>query len=48
MRVFRYLLQHRAAVLIALVLLIAQAVCDLALPSLTSNIVDVGIQQSGV
>lgn len=41
-------MQHKAAVLLALVLLVAQAFCDLALPNLTSNIVDVGIQQSGI
>ncbi|WP_165062700.1 ABC transporter ATP-binding protein [Adlercreutzia sp. ZJ154] len=48
MRVFRYLLEHKAAVLLVLLLLIAQAFCELAIPNLTSNIVDVGIQQSGV
>ncbi len=48
MRVFRYLMQHKAALVVVLALLIAQAACDLALPNLTSSIVDVGIQQSGV
>lgn len=48
MRVFGYLFKHKVAVLIVLVLLIAQAACDLALPKYTSDIVDIGIQQSGV
>lgn len=48
MQIFRHLLQHKLALLIVLVLLGAQAACDLALPAYTSQIVDVGIQQSGV
>lgn len=48
MRLFKYLAQHKTALLVVMVLLLGQAVCDLALPNLTSNIVDVGIQQSGI
>lgn len=48
MRVFRYLAGHKAALLLVFVLLVAQAACELSLPRLTSSIVDVGIQQSGV
>ena len=48
MRIFKYLLKHKVALLIVLVLLGAQAACDLALPAYTSQIVVVGIQQSGV
>ncbi len=48
MRVFGHLFKHKVAVFIVLVLLVAQAACDLALPKYTSDIVDIGIQQSGV
>lgn len=48
MRIFAYLFRHKAAMAVVLVLLVCQAACDLALPALTSQIVDVGIQQSGV
>lgn len=48
MRVFRYLKGHAVATLLIFVLLIGQAFCDLALPRYTSDIVDVGIQQSGI
>ena len=39
---------HGINFLIALVLLFAQANCELALPGLMSDIVDVGISQSGI
>lgn len=48
MRVFRYLKGHLGAVALIILLLIAQAFCDLSLPNYTSNIVDVGIQQKGI
>ena len=48
MGIFRYILRHKAALFAVFVLLVAQAACDLALPAFTSQIVDVGIQQSGV
>lgn len=48
MHLLGYFRAHKAAVAVVLVLLIAQAFTDLALPNLTSQIVDVGIQQSGV
>ncbi len=48
MRVFLYLRDHKVAVLVTLLLLIGCVSCDLAIPMMTSNIVDVGIQQSGV
>ncbi len=48
MRVFLYLRSHGLAVLVTVLLLIGCVGCDLALPLMTSNIVDVGIQQSGV
>lgn len=48
MGVIRFLGQHKGAVAIVVVLLALKAVCDLALPVFTSQIVDVGIAQSGV
>lgn len=46
--VFKYLKSYWLIVLICLALLFGQAICDLTLPDLMSNIVNVGIQQSGV
>ncbi len=48
MRIFRYLKREIATVFLILILLVIQAVCDLSLPSYTSDIVDIGIQQSGI
>lgn len=48
LNIFRYLKQFKGTVCIIFVLLIAQAYCDLALPTYTSNIVDIGISNSGV
>ena len=48
MRVLKHLKNHMGELLLIFVLLIGQAVCDLALPTFTSVIVDVGIQQRGV
>ncbi|BAK44389.1 ABC transporter ATP-binding protein [Eggerthella sp. YY7918] len=48
MRIIRYLKHSKVAVLLIVVLLVVQAFTDLALPNYTSQIVDVGIQQSGV
>ncbi len=48
MRLFKYLAKHKGAILLVFVLLFGQAFCDLMLPNYTSQIVDVGIQQSGV
>ena len=47
-KLFRDLWKHKAAVLLIILLLIGQAYCDLSLPSYTSDIVDVGIQQGGI
>ena len=46
--IVRFLKGHVPAILVILVLLVAEAWCDLALPSYTSDIVDVGIQQGGI
>lgn len=36
------------SVIVILILLVVQAYCDLSLPSYTSNLIDVGIQNSGI
>ncbi len=48
MRIISYFKNSKAAVLLVVCLLIVQAATDLSLPRLTSDIVDVGIQQSGI
>ena len=48
MRLIKNFANHKIAVTIVVVLLTVQAFCDLSLPNYTSDIVDVGIQQSGV
>ena len=48
MRIIRYLKNCKVAVLLIVCLLVVQAFTDLALPHYPSDIVDVGIQQSGV
>lgn len=48
MKLFKYYKDHKLAVFIVLVFLVIQAFADLALPNLTSQIVDVGIQQAGI
>ena len=48
MRLIKNFANHKIAVTIVVVLLAVQAFCDLSLPNYTSDIVDVGIQQSGV
>ena len=45
---FKNMLPYRKAVIIIIALLFVQAWCDLSLPSYTSDIIDVGIQNSGV
>ncbi|MFV0529242.1 MAG: ABC transporter ATP-binding protein [Lachnospiraceae bacterium] len=48
MRILRYLKKSWLMILGILLLLVVQAFCDLALPSYTSDIVDVGIMQDGI
>ena len=48
MGVIRFLGQHKGAVALVMLLLLLKAGCELAIPVLTSQIVDVGIAQSGV
>ncbi|MGN0155744.1 MAG: ABC transporter ATP-binding protein [Lachnospiraceae bacterium] len=47
-KLFKNFKESKLEVLFIILLLILQAYCDLALPQFTSDIVDVGIQQSGV
>ena len=48
MKIMKYLRESKAAVVAILALLIVQAWCELSLPSYTSDIVDVGIEQGGI
>ena len=47
-KILKHLGKSWAWVPVIFALLVAQAVCDLALPQYTSDIVDVGIQQGGI
>lgn len=47
-KIMKNLGEHKAAVFAIFLLLIVQAYCDLSLPQYMSDIVDVGIQQSGI
>lgn len=47
-KIFKNMLSYWKAVIIIIALLFVQAWCDLSLPSYTSDIIDVGIQNSGV
>lgn len=47
-KIFKNMLPYRKTVIIIIALLFVQAWCDLSLPSYTSDIIDVGIQNSGV
>ena len=46
--IFRFLARARLAVAVIVLLLIVQAYCDLALPSYTSDLLNVGLQQGGI
>ena len=48
LKLFRYLKKAYVPVIAIVLLLILQASCDLTLPTFTSNIVNVGIQQKGI
>lgn len=47
-KLFQFLKPYAPRVLLILCILVVQAYCDLSLPTYTSNIVNVGIQQSGI
>lgn len=48
LKLLGFLKKHVPGVLIVTLILVAQAYCDLALPTYTSDIVDIGIQQGGI
>lgn len=48
MKIFLFLKDHLLAVFLSVLLLTGCVICDLSIPKLTSEIVDVGIQQSGM
>ena len=47
-KLFQFLKPYAPRVILILCVLVVQAYCDLSLPTYTSNIVNVGIQQSGI
>ncbi len=46
--IFQFLVKAKAQVAFIIVLLIIQAYCDLALPTYTSDLLNVGLQQNGI
>lgn len=46
--ILRFLSKAKAAVAVIIALLIVQAYCDLALPTYTSDLLNVGLQQNGI
>lgn len=46
--VLKYLKRHTITIILVILFLFIQAMCDLALPDYTSKIVDVGISQNGI
>ncbi|MCQ2529383.1 MAG: ABC transporter ATP-binding protein, partial [Saccharofermentans sp.] len=46
--ILKFMMKHKIAVLVVILLLILQAFCDLALPSYTSDLLNVGLQQGGI
>lgn len=47
-KLFKNVLPYYKSVIAIILLLIIQAVCDLSLPQYTSNIIDIGIRNSGI
>ena len=47
-KIFKNLVPYWKSVVIIFALLLVQAFCDLSLPAYTSDIIDVGIQNSGI
>lgn len=45
---FKHIKKHTITIILVIIFLFIQAMCDLALPDYTSKIVDVGIQQNGI
>ena len=47
-KLFKFLKPYAAAVAAIICILVVQAYCDLSLPTYTSDIVNIGIQQGGI
>ncbi len=47
-KIIKYLKQSLPAIMLIILLLMLQAVCDLSLPDYTSRIINVGVQQGGI
>ena len=47
-KIFKNMIPYWKSIIIIFALLFVQAWCDLSLPSYTSDIIDVGIQNNGV
>lgn len=47
-KISKYLIPYSVSILFCLLMLFTQAICDLNLPNLMSNIVNIGIQQNGI
>lgn len=47
-KLFKFMKPYAGVVAAILCVLVVQAYCDLSLPTYTSNIVNVGIQQNGI
>ena len=48
LKIFRYLKKNIGTIFLLICLLIVQAMCDLSLPTYTSKIINVGVQQQGI
>ena len=48
LKVFKYLKNSGFIIFIIMLLLAGQASCELSLPTYTSNIINIGIQQGGI
>lgn len=48
LKLFKYLKSSILSIIVIILLLVTQAICDLKLPEYTSEIVNVGIQQNGI
>ena len=46
--IFQFLAKHKLAIFAAICCLVVQAYCDLALPTYTSDVLNVGLQQGGI
>ena len=45
---FKHLKKHTLTIILVIIFLFIQAMCDLSLPDYTSKIVDIGITQNGI